>query len=296
MSVDSLAEAWAREKSHGSEANFQTVREYIAGDLNASRVVFWQCSACELEMAEPMKSWTAAHYPKETQGPGFDHSLALGELARMAPSRVLEIGCAEGEFLRRANVFGHKATGVDFFEESVLTARAAGLDARVGDVKEIAGLVGHSRFDVIAMFQIIEHLTDSNEIFSGLSEIAARDAVLMIGCPSDLRYTRHFDHRQRLGRSDFWDYPPQHTLRWNPKSLRLFLSRHGWQIETIVYEPLTVRGAAAHLTALNCASGQPKNGVARRAETLGWCFKIAAQSLRSRLTGIRLFIKARRAH
>ena len=273
------------------------MRRYIARDLGASEVEFWQCSDCELEMAEPMRSWAAAHYPKELQSPGFDHTLALAELRRMAPSSVLEIGCAEGEFLRRATAFGHKATGVDFFEESVASARAAGLDARVADVKDLAGILPGARFDVIAMFQIIEHLTDSNEIFSILGRLAAREAVLMIGCPSDLRYTRRFAHPQRLGRSDFWDYPPQHTLRWNPRSLRLFLSRHGWEVETIVYEPLGVVAAAAHLTALDGAGlGWYENPVRRRARTLRWCFKIAARSRKSRLTGIRLFIKARRAH
>ncbi len=296
VSIDYLARAWASEKSHGAQTGFQTIRRRIACDLDAAQVEFWQCAACELEMGEPMKSWTAAHYPKESQGPGFDHTLALDELARTAPCRVLEIGCAEGGFLRRAEAFGHKATGIDFFEEAVASASASGLDARVADVKDLARLFADARFDVIAMFQIIEHLTDSNEIFSDLGKIAARDAVLMIGCPSDLRYTRHFNHSQRLGRSDFWDYPPQHTLRWNPKSLRLFLSRHGWEIETIAYEPLAVLAAAAHMTALNGVGlGWYKNRVARRAETLRWCFKIAARSRSSRLTGIRLFIKARRA-
>jgi hypothetical protein len=53
--------------------------------------------------------------------------------------------------------------------------------------------------------------TKPDQIFSQIGEVADQDAQIVIGCPSDLRYTRRFAHPQRLDRSDFWDYPPPST-------------------------------------------------------------------------------------
>ncbi len=295
VSIESLAKAWAVEKSHGEGVTYEMLHKYILSDLDEAQVEFWQCHDCGLELANPMRSWTAEHYPVEPHSLGFDHEVTLSMLATMPPTRVLDVGCADGQFLERAAALGHDLTGIDFAEEDVRAARARGCRAYAADVNEISRMFKEQpKFNVITLFQIIEHLNEPDKIFSQLDEIAEQDALLIVGCPSDLRYSRIFNHPQRIQRSDFWDYPPQHTLRWTPKALDTFLLRHRWQIETTAYEPFSLFGAAAHLAGIENISTGGQTKLRRRMNVLKWMVKMSGRKIFSNTTGIRLLVKARR--
>ena len=293
ISTEDIARAWLQSGSHG--AIDEEVRAYVLEDLGAARIAFWLCGACGLEFAHPMKSWTHKHYPGEQHELGYDHELALAELAKMPPMRLLEIGCADGQFLERASLLGHETTGIDFSAEDILSARKRGVNAHVADIAEVRKMRSSTgKFDLIALFQVIEHLRDPGKIFGEILEIAEPGAVVMVGCPSPLRYSRVYNHRERIGRSDFWDYPPQHLLRWTPQSLVSFLERFNFQTEKIAYEPLSIPGATAHLTALRGhGSSWYEKRWRRRLASLVWVARLTADRLARRSTGIRLFVRAR---
>jgi 2-polyprenyl-3-methyl-5-hydroxy-6-metoxy-1,4-benzoquinol methylase len=204
VSVDELALAWAREKCHGEDSSVETIRRYLLCDLNATEVEFWRCQHCALESAHPMRSWTANHYPMEGHSLGFDHLATLADLSAMPPTRILDIGCADGGFLERASALGRDLTGIDFSPEDVATARRRGLQAYLAEVGQIGKMfAGQPTFKMITLFQVIEHLNEPDQIFSQIGEVADQHAQIVIGCPSDLRYTRRFAHPQRVDRSDF---------------------------------------------------------------------------------------------
>jgi 2-polyprenyl-3-methyl-5-hydroxy-6-metoxy-1,4-benzoquinol methylase len=294
MPVERIAAAWARQEAwKGYDAADVLAR--VRADVGADSVAFLACGRCGLEFADPPRSWSAANYPPEAYGVAWDHERALSILRAEAPLRLLEIGCADGKFLERAAALGHRATGIDFSRAAVDAARARGLDAHVADVREVRAFAGAEPFGCVALFQVIEHLEAPDAVFQAIGDVAAPDARLLIGCPADRRYTRRVGHPDRIGRSDFWDYPPQHVLRWTPDALRIFLGRHGWRLEVAEYEPFTPRGAAAHLTALaGHAGGWIGRPLRRRAETAAYLARLAAARLRGPMTGIRLLAVARR--
>jgi SAM-dependent methyltransferase len=296
VSIDPLADLWTRESFPGKDGGFEAVRAFISEDLGQAHVEFWMCRRCGLEHARPMSSWSSEHYPQEVHGLGFDHFAAADILKRMPQSRVLDIGCADGLFLERGATLGHEMTGIDFSAEDVESARRRGLDAHLADVGEIEQLFDvPQNFDVVTLFQVIEHLREPDHVFEQIARVAGASALLIVGCPSDMRYTRAFNHPQRIGRSDFWDYPPQHTLRWTPKALEIFLARHGWRVESVTYEPFSVAGAAAHLTTLHgLASTWHGKRWRRRLVTLGWLLRAASAKCTRKITGIRLLVTARR--
>lgn len=294
MPVDRIAAAWARQDAF---AGFDPaeVRVRVRADVGADAIAFLRCARCGLEFADPPRAWSAGNYPPEGYGLAWDHGRALGLLRTEAPLRLLEIGCAAGAFLERAAALGHRATGIDFSAAAVEAARARGLDAHVADVREVRAFAGPEPFGCIALFQVIEHLEAPDEVFDAISAVAAPDARLLVGCPADRRYTRRVRHAERLGGSDFWDYPPQHLLRWTPDALRIFLGRHGWKVQSAECEPFDAVGAAAHLTALaGRAGGWIDRPLRRRAATLAYRARLAAARLRGPLTGIRMFAVARR--
>ncbi len=291
VSAEDLASAWVESGSH--DVAGEAVRAYVLSDLGTERIAFWLCRDCGLEFAQPMNSWTNEHYPAEKHSLGYDHQLALAELASIPSLRILEIGCADGQFLEKASSLNHETTGIDFSEEDVVSAKARGVDAHLGDIGDVGKMIS-GKFDLIALFQVIEHLSEPSRVFTEILKIVEPGAVVMIGCPSPLRYSRLYNHPERIGRSDFWDYPPQHLLRWTSESLVSFLERFNFQTERIVYEPLSILGATAHLTALQGlrSNWYGKRG-RRRLATLVWLARLTADRVAQRSTGIRLFVKAR---
>lgn len=272
---------------HGA-ATPTEIQNFVREDLGTAVVEIWQCRACHLEFALPHRTWRAAHYPHEQHGLGWDHEEALRELATVLPLALLDVGCADGQFLTKAAALGHRVTGVDFSDEDIAAARALGHEAHVADLSRENALVeGNRRFDAITLFQVIEHLEEPDLVFAGLGKLAAPGAMLILGCPSSRRYTRAFPHPERIGASDFWDAPPQHVLRWTPAALTAFLARHGWRVERTSFEPLVPYHAAAHLAGL----GQFAESSWRR--RLG-VLKYYARLKMGSCTGIRLFALARR--
>ncbi|MFL5541755.1 MAG: hypothetical protein ACJ8J0_22405, partial [Longimicrobiaceae bacterium] len=116
--VAELARAWARQPHLAGVRGEARLAAEIREDLGGERVRFLGCAGCGLEFADPMRAWSAGHYPDEAYGVAFDHLRALELLRGSPPLRLLEVGCAEGRFLERAAALGHRATGLDF------TARA----------------------------------------------------------------------------------------------------------------------------------------------------------------------------
>ena len=203
------------------------------------------------------------------------------------PKTVLDIGCATGQFLERLTRHGHTATGIDFSAEDIQAARENGCEAYVADLsRDNEFLAGNRRFQVITLFQVIEHLEEPDLVFQGIAKVAEPGALLMVGCPSSRRYTRGFRHPELVGSSDFWDSPPQHVFRWTPEALTRFGARHGWLAERIGFEPLHSWHAAAHLSGIWSGQGAyAGRRWARRAATLGYFLRLKS----SNLTGIRLF-------
>jgi SAM-dependent methyltransferase len=294
VSAERIAAAWARQDAFRGVAPAEVARR-VRAELGADGAAFLRCRRCGVERADPARTWSAEHYPPESYGIAWDHLRALERLEREPPLRLLEVGCAEGAFLARAQAAGHRATGIDFSAAAVGRARAAGLDAHVGDVGEVARFAAGERFGAVAMFQVIEHLEAPDGVFEALSAVAAPGALLFAGCPAPERYTRRLPHPDRLGDSDFWDWPPQHVLRWTPEGLRIFLRRHGWRTERVEAEPFDAVGAAAHLAAVaGIAGGWYGRGLRRRAATAAYRALLAARRLRGGMTGIRMLAVARR--
>ena len=272
---------------HGA-ASADEIRQFVREDIGAEYVEMHECLSCGLEFARPARTWRAHHYPHEPHQLGWDHEEALRVLAVRQPVRLLDIGCADGQFLARARALGHEVTGVDFSEEDIAAAREQGFEAYDADLSRDNSLASAGRrFGAITMFQVIEHLENPDLVFEGLGKLAAPDALLMVGCPSSRRYTRRFRHPERLGSSDFWDAPPQHVLRWTPAALEAFFARHGWEGVQTRFEPRMSYHAAAHLAGIRRLAGSPWR---KRVATLLYFLRLEAGGS----TGIRLFARARR--
>ncbi|HUQ68742.1 MAG TPA: methyltransferase domain-containing protein [Planctomycetaceae bacterium] len=296
VEIAELAVQWNRTWPTAPAPSVQALIGWMSEDIAAGVVRLDRCAACGLEFSETMRAWSANHYPAQSHGLGYDQMQALAHLSASPPLDVLEIGCGCGEFLKSASALGHRCLGIDFSVESVARAQAAGVNARVMDLAELAAWQDRPQaFDAIAMFQVIEHLERPDQLFAEIADVVKPDSLLFVGCPSPTRITRRIAHAQRVGTAEFWDYPPQHVMRWNPQALEAFLARHGWDVESVEHEPFRIAAAAAELVAIDgLAGGWYANPLRRRLSTLVRRAQLTALSLIQTYTGTRLFVRARR--
>jgi ubiquinone/menaquinone biosynthesis C-methylase UbiE len=101
------------------------------------------------------------------QGPNAA-DIAFEAVAERRPARLLEAGCGEGEFAERVvRELGAEVVALDLSAHMVESARARGIDARVGDVQELAFAEGE--FDVVVANWMLYHVPDLDR---GIAELA----------------------------------------------------------------------------------------------------------------------------
>jgi len=97
------------------------------------------------------------------------------------PSRVLDFGCGNGDFLLRARALGHDVVGVDFDEQALAVALKRGLEAALPQDLENQGLVG--QFDMITANHVIEHVSDPRELLARFRQWLKPGGRLFIEVP-----------------------------------------------------------------------------------------------------------------
>jgi SAM-dependent methyltransferase len=96
--------------------------------------------------------------------------VAFDALIELAPRRVLEVGCGRGEFAAKLQAGGVEVVALDRSEQMVELARARGVDARVGDVRELPFAEGS--FDAAVANFMLYHLSDVDRALAELARVA----------------------------------------------------------------------------------------------------------------------------
>lgn len=134
--------------------------------------------------------------------------------------RLLEIGPAYGFFLRAAEKAGFRASGVEIAADCVAEARSQGLDVVEGDFLSV-NLEGS--FDVIAMFDVVEHLRDPVACLRRAAQVLSPGGILVIET-GDLSTP----WARLLGDRWYFLDPPQHLFYFSESGLTQALRRSGF--------------------------------------------------------------------
>lgn len=98
-------------------------------------------------------------------------------LLALAPASVLDVGCGDGDLLRRLAALGIRAAGIDPNAERVEAIRAAGLDAQVGTAEALA--FDDASFDIVTAMYVPHHCADWRQALRQMLRVA-RCAVLVL--------------------------------------------------------------------------------------------------------------------
>ena len=140
------------------------------------------------------------------------HILRMEKLVGPSP-RLLDFGCGSGDFLNMARAFGFNSAGVD---RSVARRKIAGFEI-ANDLSEIDG-----DFDVITMFEVLEHLDDPLDVLEQLTMRLRPNGVFAIEVPDCSGVTNivsDYDYRNI--------HPLDHINAFEPRTLVEMLKRVG---------------------------------------------------------------------
>ncbi|MGG6265136.1 class I SAM-dependent methyltransferase [Leptolyngbya sp. AN03gr2] len=237
-----IAEAWSKISATAKDA----LRTEIEGENIPHQTQIYHCDRCQLEFANPMYSALSDWYAEvEQYGIRWEFQQCLADIN--PSSTLLEIGCGEGYFLELAMQAGHQTLGLDFNPKAIKIAQAKGLNAQCWDLKKLGAQ--QQTFDRVAFFHVLEHIDDLDSFFADLSALTTKDASLHFSCPHPQRYTELIDYH-RLGKREYWDYPPHHQTRWVPSAIEQLLNRLGWKLIKTMNEPFHWVGVSGYLARL----------------------------------------------
>ncbi len=130
---------------------------------------------------------------------------------------ALDVGCFNGFFVQKLLELGYDAHGVDFNKKAVAYGREQlGLGSRVSSQSLRELFEEGWRFDVVTIFEVLEHLPDAKTFLGEVGRLLNDEGVLIISTPNS-----------RMCWRPSLDYPPHHLSRFTTKSLEGHLRQIG---------------------------------------------------------------------
>jgi SAM-dependent methyltransferase len=151
-------------------------------------------------------------------------------------TRVLDVGCGTGEFLRLARSrYGASCHGVDIDPVLADEARRPGVTVTVG---ELSSLPAEERFDLITMFHVLEHLTDPERTLAAALERLRPGGHLCVEMPVNDGWAFRVFRRRHW----FPLLPPFHRHVFSRRSFSETVSRAAQPVRLIQSEPVYLPG------------------------------------------------------
>lgn len=195
------------------------------------------CQSCGMVCINPRpeRSWLDGHYqmladeyfldPAKLESdfrPGrFDVEFeALGP----TPGRLLDVGCADGAFVKEARDRGIDAIGIDIMASAVEHGRSVhALDLEYGDFTD--GHLDPASFDTVTMWATVEHLANPGTYLDQAYRVLRPYGRLAMTVPNMKSLTqRLLGHRDRYVCVEHLNYFP-------PTTFTTLVVRHGFFVE-----------------------------------------------------------------
>lgn len=153
----------------------------------------------------------------------FEEHVRLIERFINKKGRLLDIGCSAGLFLNVAKSRGWTVKGVEAsYQDAVFARREFNLDVINSDIEKVN--FGGEVFDVITMWDVLEHLQDPGLAISRIHSILDTNGLWVISTPNINSVFA------RIMRERWYNIIRMHLCYFNEKSLALFLKKYGFRI------------------------------------------------------------------
>ncbi len=142
----------------------------------------------------------------------------------------MDIGCSAGYFLKEAHAHGWDAHGLEYSPDTArIAAQVPGLSITCGTLENSS--YAEKSFDVVSLWDVIEHLSDPGSISSAIHRILRDDGLLAISTPNIEGLFSQLSYRVAK-HLDYWPHPepPHHLLQFSKSTLSSLLYQTGFEI------------------------------------------------------------------
>jgi 2-polyprenyl-3-methyl-5-hydroxy-6-metoxy-1,4-benzoquinol methylase len=217
--------------------HYDNARDPITRD--EFRVV--ECRACGLAYTTPRPVAMDRYYPAlyRAYGPLVSgvlralYGLRVSRWTRLGSrgSSVLEIGCGPGLMLEAFSRRGWRVSGIERDDAAAEAARQrAGANAVFTSIEELPPC---ARFDLIVIFQVLEHIGEPVDLLRECARRLARGGRVIINVPN-------FSSWQSRFAGSKWMHldVPRHLVHFTPETLAATLKRAGLEVERLGFVSL----------------------------------------------------------
>ncbi len=198
------------------------------------------CDECGCGFADPFVAGDARFYDLAYSRSGYPaakwefrrtrESLLAGRATSgTTPRKLLEIGAGDGGFVRMIAPEILPAEDIvctEFSEFGRRTLLGLGAECHAVDLRDLARDPRmRGVFDVVCMFQVLEHLGGLEELFEALAELVRPGkGRIYFAVPNSERI--RWNEAQGL----LLDMPPNHLTQWSAEGLAMLAERMGWKV------------------------------------------------------------------
>ena len=216
---------------------YDDARDPITSD--SFRVV--ECSACGAAYTIPRPATLDRYYPRHYRAYGRSvirvlstlYSLRVSRWARLKPegASVLEVGCGSGLMLTAFRRRGWRVFGIERNEAAAETARQTLGPNTIAT--SMQGLPADARFDLIVLFQVLEHIGEPVALLRDCARQLAPGGLLIANVPN-------FSSWQSRFAGSKWMHldVPRHLVHYTPKTMTETLKSAGLTLSALSFTSL----------------------------------------------------------
>lgn len=223
--------------------------EHRYGLASGFRLV--RCTECNLVYLDPRPApdEMPAYYPPEYQEAMREvardvRKSRIGRIAIQmirrnrvaplpAPGRVLDVGCASGDYLLALRREGWDVHGIEIDDGAAEYAREKlGLPVRTGRAEEALSGFPDDHFEAVTMWHVLEHLYDPAQALREVHRILKPGGTLLLELPNLKSWSAYL-----FGRQWFPLEIPRHLFHYTPESLTALLTKTGFQVRRLTSVP-----------------------------------------------------------
>ena len=139
--------------------------------------------------------------------------------------KVLDVGCAFGYFLKAAEKEGFEAAGVEISKYAVSRAKQNNLNVINSKLKDAN--FKSSSFDVVTIFDVIEHVASPSDEFREINRVLKKSGLLVLETPDEGSFlVRHI-------LKDKWEEyrrAREHIYFFSKKTIRKLAEQNGFKV------------------------------------------------------------------
>lgn len=145
------------------------------------------------------------------------------------PADILEVGSHEGLFLKIAKENGYGVLGIEPNAHAVKHALANGIKTIEGYFEEAYSQVADRRFDIAALFHVLEHISDYADCLSKIKSILKPGGWLVLEVPNSKSY------RAKKYGKDWMYFYEEHLHNFSPGKIKKELNQLDFEVTNIYF-------------------------------------------------------------